>query len=545
MTTVIIGGVAAGMSAAARLRRLDEQAEIIVLERGKHVSFANCGLPYHIGQVIPERAHLLLQTPQSLAESLNIDVRTEHEVLAIQAEQKTVTVLRLADQQQQVLAFDTLVIATGAAPIKPAWPGVDLPHICSLRTLEDMAHIQSLLTQGTQHVTVIGGGFIGIEMTENLLHLGKQVMLLERGDQLMAPLDKEMAKDLERTLVAHGASIHTGCEVTGFEDRQGSLHVLRASGAAMPTDLVILAIGVQPEVKLAQGTPIAIGKRGGIVVNAQMQTTVKDIYAAGDAVEVVDTITEAQALVPLAGPANRQGRVIADNIAGIRSRYASTLGTSIVKVFDMVGATTGANEKRLRQHGIPYQKVYLHPAGHAGYYPGTRMMHLKLLFRPRTGEVLGAQAVGYDGVDKRIDVLATAIQAGLTVFDLETLELAYAPPFGSAKDPVNMAGFVASNLLDERVAFWYAEQWTQLPEKRLVIDVRGPAEFEKSHLPGAVNIPLAELRQRWQALPKDRPIYLYCFVGMRSYLAYRLLSQQGFHALQTLAGGYKTYLNTL
>ena len=549
MKVVIVGGVAAGMSTAARLRRLNESANIVVIERSQYVSFANCGLPYHIGNEIKDRNQLVLQTPQSLAESLNLDVRVQHEVIKIDVAAKTVEIKNLANNQVYSESYDKLVLCPGAKPIRPQLPGIEHAKILSLRNIEDMDKIKSMLTDAVNNITVIGGGYIGVEMAENLAHLGKKVTLIERGNQIISPLDKEMTKDLERSLEAHGVELKFNTEVEGFLDLNGQLSVSVKNADAISSDLVILAIGVRPDITLLKDTPIAVGERGGIQVNPQMQTSVPDVYAAGDAVEVLDAITRQSALIPLAGPANRQGRIVADNIAGRNGRYQSTYqatqGTAIIKVFDMTGAGTGASEKTLLRANMPYRKIYLHPSGHAGYYPGTKPMHMKVLFSPNDGKLLGAQVVGYDGVDKRIDVLATAIKAGMTVYDLEHLELAYAPPYGSAKDPINMAGFVGVNLLEGEIDFWYAEDFETLRQDALMIDVRGEAEFKKGHIPDAINIPLKELRSRLNTLPKDKPILLNCLVGLRSYLAQRVLLQNGYAKVKTLAGGYKTFVNYL
>lgn len=549
MKVVIVGGVAAGMSTAARLRRLNESANIVVIERSQYVSFANCGLPYHIGNEIKVRDQLVLQTPQSLAESLNLDVRVQHEVIKIDVAAKTVEIKNLANNQVYSESYDKLVLCPGAKPIRPQLPGIEHAKILSLRNIEDMDKIKSMLTDAVNNITVIGGGYIGVEMAENLAHLGKKVTLIERGNQIISPLDKEMTKDLERSLEAHGVELKFNTEVEGFLDLNGQLSVSVKNADAISSDLVILAIGVRPDIALLRDTPIAVGERGGIQVNPQMQTSVPDVYAAGDAVEVLDAITRQSALIPLAGPANRQGRIVADNIAGRNGRYQSTYqatqGTAIIKVFDMTGAGTGASEKTLLRANMPYRKIYLHPSGHAGYYPGTKPMHMKVLFSPNDGKLLGAQAVGYDGVDKRIDVLATAIKAGMTVYDLEHLELAYAPPYGSAKDPINMAGFVGVNLLEGEIDFWYAEDFETLRQDALMIDVRGEAEFKKGHIPDAINISLKELRSRLNTLPKDKPIFLNCLVGLRSYLAQRVLVQNGYANVKTLAGGYKTFVNYL
>lgn len=542
MKIVIVGGVAAGMSTAARARRLSESTEIVVLERSRHVSFANCGLPYHIGGEIEDRSQLILQTPETLAETMNLDVRIGHEVLSINREQHRIRVRDMGSGTIYEEHYDKLVLSPGARAVRPPLPGVDHAHIYTLRNIEDMDAIKVVVDQGIKRAVVIGAGYIGLEMAESLRHRNIEVTLAELSEHILAAsLDTEMARDLQYHLEYHGVQLKLSTSATGFEENNGRLAVKFSDNTQIEADLVILAVGVRPDIGLLEGTGIAIGPRGGIAVNVHMQTSVPDIYAAGDAVEVVDTITGQPALIALAGPANRQGRIVADHIFGRRSAYTSTQGTAIVKVFEMTGGSTGATEKSLKTKGIPYRKVYLHPSGHASYYPGTAPMHMKLLFSPEDGRILGAQVVGFDGVDKRIDVLATALRAGMTIDDLETLELAYAPPYGSAKDPVNMAGFIACNLQKGDLAFWYAEDFESIRDSSMLIDVRSKTEYDSWHIPGAINIPLGQLRQRVDALPKDRQILLYCRVGFRSYLAYRILTQSGFKRLKTLAGGSKTF----
>lgn len=545
MKVVIVGGVAAGMSAAARLRRLDETAEIVVLERSKYVSFANCGLPYYIGNEIKQRDHLVLQTPQSLADSLNLDVRTQEEAVKINVTEKSVLVKNLKTGQTYLENYDRLVLCPGAKPIRPNLPGIESNKILSLRNIEDMDKIKAMVTDRVKYVTVIGGGYIGVEMAENLVNLGKSVTLVGRSNQILSSFDKEMTKDLESRLKAHHVALYFNTEVIGFTDIGNQISIELKQGQSIHADLVILAIGVKPDVDLLAGTSIKVGALGGICVNSRMETSLPDIYAAGDAVEVIDAISGQNSLIPLAGPANRQGRIVADNIAGRDSRYEATQGTSIIKVFDMTAACTGTSEKNLIRAMIPYKKIYLHPASHASYYPGSKLMHLKVLFSPTGGKLLGVQAVGYDGVDKRIDVLATAIKANMTVYDLEHLELAYAPPYGSAKDPINMVGFVGANYLEGEIDFWYAEDFEKLRQNGLIVDVRGEVEFKKGHLPGAINVPLSVLRKHSHSLPKDQPILLNCWSGLRSYLAHRVLVQSGFNNVKTLAGGYRTFINYL
>lgn len=540
MKIVIVGGVAAGASAAARARRLNEDAQIILIERSRYVSFANCGLPYHIGGAIRERERLLLQTPQSLQATLNLDVRVLQEVRAIHCALRTVNVTDLATGREYEETYDKLVLCPGASPIRPQLPGIEDPRIQVLRNVEDMDRIMAAVDQGARTAVVIGGGYIGVEMAENLRGRGLDVDLVEMVDQLMPPLDPEMAFYLEEEMRRHGVRLHLGTAASAFSGEAGRLRVELARGEALAADLVILAAGVRPETSLARDAGLALGPRGGIKVDAHMRTSDPDVYAAGDAAEVTDTVTGEPSLIPLAGPANRQGRIAAENICGRATTYASTQGTAIVKVFDLTGGCTGASEKTLRRLSRPYRKIYVHPSGHAGYYPGTAPMHIKLLFAPGDGKLLGAQVVGCDGVDKRLDVLATALRAGMTVHDLESLELSYAPPYSSAKDPVNMAGFVAANVLLGDVDFWYAEEHPEKTAEGTILDVRGPQEYEEGHIPRAVNIPLPRLRSSLERIPRDKPVFVYCKVGFRSYLAYRILRQRGFRAA-SLAGGLLTF----
>jgi NADPH-dependent 2,4-dienoyl-CoA reductase/sulfur reductase-like enzyme/rhodanese-related sulfurtransferase len=541
---VIVGGVAAGMSAAARLRRLDEHARIVVLERDRYVSYANCGLPYHIGGAIPRRDSLLVVTPEHLRTTLDLDVRTEHEVLAVDRAAKRVRVRDLAGGATYEEPYDVLVLAQGAAPLRPPIPGIDHPRVFTLRSIPDMDAIIAALAGGARAAVVIGGSYIGVEAAEALRERGLAVHLVELQSQVMPLLDVEMATDLRYHMERNGVALHLGAAAAAIHDRGGAVTVELRGGERLDADLVVLAAGVRPVAGLATAIGLELGPTGGIKVDAHMRTSDPIIYAAGDMVEVADTVTGEPALVALAGPANRQGRIVADHICGREAAYTTTQGSAIVKVFAMTGAMTGASERALRRAGRPFRKVYLHPSSHAGYYPGGTSMHLKLLFAPGDGKLLGAQIVGYDGVDKRIDVLATAIRAGMSVFDLERLELAYAPPYSSAKDPVNMAGFVAANLLRGEVALWYSEEYEQLPRGTAFIDVRGPQEFAQWHIPGAVNIPLPELRGRIDEVRRaaaEGPVRVYCMVGFRSYLAYRILRQHGLSDVATLAGGARTF----
>ncbi|ENY71838.1 NADH dehydrogenase [Aeromonas diversa CDC 2478-85] len=552
---LIVGGVAGGASAAARARRMDEHAEIVLFERGEFISFANCGLPYHIGGDIPSRDALLLQTPQSFKRRFNVEVRVFSEVLSIDRAARTV---RVRDQQrgeEYEERYDKLLLSPGAAPIRPPLPGIDAPGVYTLRNIPDMDRILAALAHDQpRHVTVVGGGFIGLEMMEALHQRNLPVTLLELSDQVMAPVDREMAAMLHARIREAGVDLRlrTGlsaieslerssdptAEVTAAERHGLRLHL--GDGTTLDTGLLILAIGVKPETLLAAQAGLELGPRGGIKVDAGMRTSDPDIFAVGDAVEELDFVTGDPALVPLAGPANRQGRIAADNMLGRAEQYKKTQGTAICKLFDLAVASTGLNEKRLKQLGMAYEKVYVHPGSHAGYYPGAHPVSLKLLFAP-DGRILGAQAVGKDGIDKRIDVLAVAQRAGMTVFDLQDLELTYAPPFGSAKDVINMAGFVASNHLKGDSPLCHVSDVQALRADQLVLDVRNPGELDKlGRIPGALNIPLDELRGRLDELPRGKEIIVSCQVGLRGHVASRLLQQHGF-AVKNLSGGFKTW----
>lgn len=537
MKTVIVGGVAAGMSAAARLRRLDEQAEIVVLEKDEHVSFANCGLPYHIGGSIADREALLLHTPESLKATLNLDVRNFSKAVAIDRRAKKVTVRETRTGRSYEESYDKLILAPGAKPLRPPLPGLDHPAIFELRNIADMDRILGRLQAGAEHAVVMGG-FIGIETAENLKERGLAVTLVEKMPQILGPLDPEMARFVQEQLERHGITVMVNAGVAGFADRNGQVEVRLEDGQTLATDLVVFALGSVPNTDLAKAAGLEIGPRGGIAVNTAMQTSDPDIYAAGDAVETPEFVSGQPGYVPMAGPANRQGRLAADAIAGIPGQYRRTQGTAILKVFEMTAACTGLNEKALKRAGLPYRRIYLSPNGHAGYYPGTQPMRAKLLFSTDGNAIYGAQIVGYDGVDKRIDIIATAMRGGLGVRDLEHLELAYAPPYGSAKDPVNMAGFIAGNLLDGRVEFWYGDELACLKQdpNAVFLDVRGPGEFAAWHIDGATNLPLPQLRAKAGTLDPSKTYHLYCKVGLRSYLAYRILKQHGLK-VDTLAGG--------
>jgi len=541
MKIVIVGGVAGGASTAARARRLDESAEIVVLEKDRYVSYANCGLPYHIGGVIKDRQKLLVQTPERLKQSLNLEVRIGHEVTAIDRANKTVTVKELDSGNTYHEPYEKLVLSLGASPIRPPLPGIEHPHVHVLRNIPDMDAILATLGGQAERAIVVGGGYIGVEVAENLIHRGLKVDLVEMMDQIMATLDPEMARDLQYHLEDHGVNLHLKTAAKSFEDVNGRIQTLLSDGQEITADLVIMAVGVRPNTALAKACGLPIGPRGGLQTDKHMCTVDPDIYAVGDMVETENLITGEAMLAALAGPANRQGRIAADNILGHGSRYQDTQGTAIVKVFDMVGGGTGASERSLQRASIPYRKIYLHPSSHASYYPEASTLHLKVLFSPEGGKLLGAQAVGFDGVDKRIDVLATAIRAGMTVFDLEHLELSYAPPFGSAKDPVNMAGFLGANLLRGDHHFWYPDEYPEKTNLGTIIDVRTPKEYGEWHIPDAVNIPLNAIRDRLDEIPADRPLFVYCRVGFRGYLAYRILVQKGFEHTFNLAGGALTF----
>jgi NADPH-dependent 2,4-dienoyl-CoA reductase/sulfur reductase-like enzyme/rhodanese-related sulfurtransferase len=542
MKLLIVGGVAGGASAAARARRLSEDAHIVLFERGPDVSFANCGLPYYLGGEIAERDKLLVVTPDRLRTRFNLDVRVRTSVEAIDRAGKKVRARDLASGREYEESYDKLILAPGAAPLRPPLPGIDLPGIFTLRDLQDVDRIKARMDQGVKQAVVIGAGFIGLELVENFVRQGIATTVVELQDQVLPPFDKEMTTPIAEHLAAKGVSLLLGQSAEAFEQGTDGLTVQLKSGQRLPAQLVVLGVGVRPENKLAVEAGLEVGPRGGIRVNEQLQTSDPDIYAVGDAIEVKDFVTGEPTQVPLAGPANRQGRIAADHIFGRASRYRGTQGTAIVRVFERTAALTGASEKVLRRARRPYRKVYVHPTHHAGYYPGAEAMTLKVLFDPETGKVLGAQAVGGAGVDKRIDVLAVVIQAGLTVFDLEEMELAYSPQYGSAKDPINMAGFVAGGLLRGEHPQVDVEAILAAPpgQRPFLADVRTPSEYAAGHIPGAVNIPVDELRSRLDDLPHGREIAVYCQVGQRGYLATRTLRQAGFDALN-VGGGYKTY----
>ena len=534
MKILIIGGVAGGASAATRLRRNLEDAEIIMVERGPEVSFANCGLPYYLGGIIEGRDQLLVTTPEKLRERFRLDVRTLTAAESIDREGKTVTLRDLKTQNVYQESYDYLILATGAAPMRPPLPGIDLPGVFSLRSMQDTDRIFESLPK-VKRAVVVGAGFIGLEMVENLRHRGIEVDLVELSAQVLPPFDREMTYPLEQALKANQVTLHLGDSLTSIEP---GLQVHLQSGKSWQADLVLLGIGVRPENTLAVQAGLEVGPRGGVVVNEQMLSSDPNIYAVGDLVQTIDAISHKPTQIPLAGPANRQGRIAADCIAGKTASYRGTQGTAVVGLFNQVAAATGASEKALRAQNVPFAKVYVHPNQRAGYYPGAKSLTLKLLFQPSDGKILGAQAVGQDGVDKRIDAIAVAIQGGLTVYDLEEMELCYAPPFGSAKDPVNMAGFVAANMLRGDHPQVSVEDLR--PEMNL-IDVRTHSEFAAGHIPGAQHIPLDNLRERLDEVSSDKEAIVYCQVGLRGYLATRILLQKGFK-VRNLSGGYKTFV---
>ena len=542
MKIIIIGGVAGGATTAARIRRVDETAEIILLEKGKHISYANCGLPYYIGGVIEEREKLFVQTPEAFSTRFRVDVRTENEVIFIDRKKKTVTV-RQSSEDTYEESYDKLLISTGASPVRPPLPGIDLPGIFTLRNVTDTDRIKEYInSHSPRKAVVVGAGFIGLEMAENLHAQGAKVSIVEMGNQVMAPIDFSMASLVHQHLMDKGVNLYLEQAVASFEREGKGLKVTFKNGQSISADIVILSIGVRPETSLARAAELTIGPAGGIAVNDYLQTSDEAIYAIGDAIEYRHPITGKPWLNYLAGPANRQGRIVADNILGAKIPYEGSIGTSIAKVFDMTVASTGLPGKRLRLEGIDYMSSTIHPASHAGYYPDAMPMSIKITFDKQTGRLYGGQIVGYDGVDKRIDELALVIKHQGTVYDLMKVEQAYAPPFSSAKDPVAIAGYVAEDMITGKTnpVYWRELRDIEM-ENKFLLDVRTQDEFALGSLPGAVNIPLDELRDRMSELPKDRMIYTFCAVGLRGYLAYRILTQHGFDKVRNLSGGLKTY----
>lgn len=539
---LIVGGVAGGASAAARLRRLDEQAEIILFERGEHISFANCGLPYYIGGEITERSALTLQTPESFRARFRVDVRVQNEVVGIDPVGKRVTVNNRKTKETYTESYDQLVLSPGAEPIRPPFEGANGDKVFTLRNIPDTYRIKDYIdTHKPKTAVVVGGGYIGVEMAENLTHSGVKVTIVELADHVIAPLDYEMACDVHGHMREKGVTLMLGQGVTAIADVGETLKITLNDGE-LYADMAVLSVGVRPESGMAKAAGLSVNARGAILVNEHMQTSNPDIYAVGDAVEITDLVTGQSGYIPLAGPANKQGRIAADNIAGIQSVYKGTQGTGILKCFDLTVGTTGITEQRARQLGLDYEKSYTYSASHASYYPGAVNMSVKLIYENGTGRILGAQIVGFDGVDKRIDILATAMRAGLTVTDLTELELAYAPPFSSAKDPVNMAGFVAQNVIEGRVKLfhWNDVEHLQQNDGVTLLDVRTAAEYQNGHPNGFVNIPLDELRDRVGELDRSKPVYATCQVGLRGYYACRILTQLGFDCYN-LSGGYRLY----
>lgn len=543
MKVVIVGGVAGGATAAARIRRLDENAEITVFEKSGYISYANCGLPYYIGGEISDREELTLQTPESFNARFRVDVKVRHEVVAINPDRKTVTVKNLSGGEVFEEKYDKLVLSMGAKPIRPNLAGIDDERIFTVRNVEDTFRVKDYIdATKPERAVVIGGGFIGIEMAENLRRLGTEVTLVEAAPQLMAPFDGDMAAFIHAEVRATGVKLVLGGMVDGFESNGKSLGVRLKDGDTISCDMAVLAIGVAPDTALAKDAGFELGIKGSIVVNERMETSVPDVYAVGDAVQIKNYVTGKPALISLAGPANKQARIAADNICGKDSRYNGAQGSSVIKVFRLTAAATGINERTAKSEGIDADKVILSPMNHAGYYPGGKIMTMKVVFEKGTYRLLGAQIVGFDGVDKRIDVLATAIRAGMKVTDLTELDLAYAPPYSSAKDPVNMAGFMAENIRDGLVGQWYYDDEPTLPRDGSVtlLDVRTPQEFATGNINGFVNIPVDELRERAEELDKDKPVYVICQSGLRSYIAARILAGRGF-AVYNFAGGYRFY----
>lgn len=543
MNYLIIGGVAGGATVAARLRRMDEKANIVLFERGKYVSYANCGLPYYIGDTINNREKLFVQTVKGFTDRFRIDIRTEQEVTAIRPDKKEVEVKNLSTGEIYTETYDKLVLSPGAEPLRPGIEGIGSKKIFTLRNVPDTDTIKNYINiEKPKRAIVVGGGFIGLEMAENLHDLGIQVDVVEMANQVMAPLDFSMAAIVHQQLTDKGVGLHLEDGVSRFEEKDGGVTVHLRSGKQIATDMVLLSIGVRPETKLAKEAGLAIGERGGIAVNDYMQTSDADIYALGDATEVKNLVTGQPSLIPLAGPANKQGRIVADNIIfGNKKKYAGSIGTSIAKVFDLTVAATGANAKLLQRNNIPYTSSYTHGASNAGYYPGAVPMSIKILFDPENGKLLGAQIVGFNGVDKRIEMLEQVIQRGGTIYDLTELEHAYAPPYSSAKDPVNMAGFVAENILKGKSQIIQWRELAELPADTIRIDVRTRDEHKLGSIPGFINIPVDELREHLDELPKDKLIVVSCAVGLRGYLAYRILVQNGFKNVRNLSGGYKTW----
>lgn len=543
MKVLIVGGVAGGATAAARIRRLDETAEITVFERSGYISYANCGLPYYIGGVITDLEELTLQTPESFFSRFRINMKVHHEVTAIHPDQKTISVRNLKTGEEFEESYDKLILSPGAKPTQPRLPGVGIEKVFTLRTVEDTFHIKEYINKNQPKSAVLaGGGFIGLELAENLKELGMDVTIVQRPKQLMNPFDADMASFIHSEMRKHGVKLALGHTVEGFEEKDGGIDILLKDEMPLHADMVVLAIGVTPDTHLAKDAGLELGIKGSIVVNDRMETSAPDIFAAGDAVQVKHYVTGQEALISLAGPANKQGRIIADNICGGDSRYPGSQGSSVIKVFDMTAATTGINETNARKAGLDVDTVILSPMSHAGYYPGGKVMTMKVVFEKETYRLLGAQIVGYEGVDKRIDVMATAIHAGMKATELKDLDLAYAPPYSSAKDPVNMAGFMIDNISKGILKQWHLEDVDLLPRDGSVtlLDVRTVREYGNGHIEGFKNIPVDELRERLDEIEKDKPVYVICQSGLRSYIGTRILEGNGYKAYN-FSGGFRFY----
>lgn len=543
MKVVIIGGVAGGATAAARIRRLDEKAEIMVFEKSGFISYANCGLPYYIGGTIENEVDLTLQTPQSFYSRFRVDMRVYHEVISINPDSKTVTVKNLGTGEVFEESYDKLLISTGARPVKPPFDGIDSDRIFTLRTVEDTLKIKKYVTENkSKSAVIVGGGFIGIEVAENLHELGMNVTLVEAAQQLMSPFDSDMAAFIHAEIRKNGINLMLNTMVEGFADTESGINVKLKDKDTLNADMVVMAIGVAPDTALAKNAGLALGIKDSIVVNDRMETSHLDIYAVGDAVQIKNFVTDSDTLISLAGPANKQGRIAADNICGRDSRYTGGQGSSVIKIFDLTAASTGINERTAAQSGLAFDKVILSPMSHAGYYPGGKIMTMKVIFEKETYRILGAQIIGYDGVDKRIDVLAAAIRAGMKAYDLAELDLAYAPPYSSAKDPVNMAGYIIENIKNGVVKQWYYEDVDNLINDGGVtlLDARTQTEYSRGHIEGFINIPVDSLRERIGELDKNKPVYVMCQSGLRSYIASRILVGNGFDAYN-FAGGFRFY----
>lgn len=543
MKVVIIGGVAGGATAAARIRRLDEKAEIVVFEKSGFISYANCGLPYYIGGTIEKESALTLQTPQSFYSRFRVDMRVHHEVTAINPDSKTVTVKNLSTGEVFDEGYDKLLISTGARPVKPSFDGIDSNRIFTLRTVEDTLKIKKYVTESKpKSAVIVGGGFIGIEVAENLRELGMSVTVIEAAQQLMSPFDSDMAAFIHAEIRKNGIQLMLNTMVEGFANTESGIDVRLKSKDMLNADMVVMAIGVAPDTILAKNAGLTLGIKDSIAVNDRMETSHPDIYAVGDAVQIKNFVTGSDTLISLAGPANKQGRIAADNICGENSRYTGGQGSSVIKIFDLTAASTGINERTAAQSGLNFDKVILSPMSHAGYYPGGKIMTMKVIFEKETYRILGAQIIGYDGVDKRIDVLATAIRAGMKAYDLAELDLAYAPPYSSAKDPVNMAGYITENIRNDVVKQWYYEDVENLIHDGSVtlLDTRTQTEYSRGHIEGFVNIPVDSLREKLNELDKKKPVYVICQSGLRSYIASRILAGNGFDAYN-FAGGFRFY----